>query len=805
MSESQDFSHFSMVDLFYMEVKNQVATLNTCLLALETKPDATEELTSLMRATHSIKGAARIVQVETAIMIAHGMEDFFVAVQAGTLSLTASHIDTLLQGADLLLYIAEFLTAHPHQSISEQDERVQIVMAALTTILHTASANSALDATVPVYSTHTAEAQLPDWMAPVPMQMLEISTPDHTAVPDLVSKRDLAPVVSAIPTDATAITTTPQKVELSADRAVRVSVENLNRLMGLAGESLVEANWLQPFANSLLKLKARQSELASLLEKLQDTLPYQTLNQQTNEQLRTARQKANECRQMLSDRQTELELFSRRSANLADRLYQEVIASHMRPFGDSGQGFPRMVRDLARQLGKQIKFEIVGKSTTVDRDILERLEAPLTHILRNAIDHGIESPQERLAVGKPVQGNIRIEAMHRAGMLSIAISDDGRGINLEFLRQTIVAKQLTTAEMAARLTEAELMDFLFLPGFSTASTVTEVSGRGVGLDIAHSMVREVGGTIRAVSYPDRGMTFYLQLPLTLSVLRALLVEISGEPYALPLTRIDQVVMLPQTAVCVSENRPYVTLNDQPVGLVLAQQVLELSQSHASSDSLPTIVISETVSSGVVSSHRSNRYGLVVDQFLGERSLVVRPLDHRLGKVPNISAAALMEDGSPVLIVDVEDLVRSIDKLLASGQLSQVNQSTNGTTVRNRKRILVVDDSITVREMERKLLQNKGYDVEVAVNGMDGWNAVRSGQYNLVITDIDMPRMNGIELVNHIKTNANLKSLPVIIVSYKDREEDRIHGLEAGANYYLTKSSFHDDTLVEAVIDLIGEA
>jgi two-component system sensor histidine kinase and response regulator WspE len=217
------------------------------------------------------------------------------------------------------------------------------------------------------------------------------------------------------------------------------------------------------------------------------------------------------------------------------------------------------------------------------------------------------------------------------------------------------------------------------------------------------------------------------------------------------------------------------------------------------------VISETGSNGAITAQQTNRYGLVVDQFLGERNLVVRPLDHRLGKVPNISAAALMEDGSPVLIVDTEDLVRSIDKLLASGQLSQVNQSTNGHATKTHKRILVVDDSITVREMERKLLQNKGYDVEVAVNGMDGWNAVRSGHYDLVITDIDMPRMNGIELVNQIKTNTNLKSLPVIIVSYKDREEDRIHGLEAGANYYLTKSSFHDDSLVEAVIDLIGEA
>lgn len=804
MSGQQDFSHLSMLDLFYMEVKNQVATLNHCLLALENNPDTSEALTALMRAAHSIKGAARIVEIDAAIALAHVMEDCFVAAQTGDLSLTANHIDVLLQGSDLLLYLAETLIANPQEPISKQDDRVQGLLTALSAILNPDSDRAAAVPLVSVASGRVAVAAQPEF----PLFDLDVSTATPAAevvmtpTTVLVEARPEPPPIRQQPTKASADLTTQPGADPTADRVVRVSVDNLNRLMGLAGESLVEANWLQPFADSLLKLKACQAEMAGALEKLQESVADPALSQRTEEHVKTARQKASECRQILSDRQTELELFSRRSANLADRLYQEVIASHMRPFGDGGQGFPRMVRDLARQLEKQVKFELVGKATAVDRDILERLEAPLTHLLRNAIDHGIESPAERLAKGKPVQGTIRIEAVHRAGMLSITVSDDGRGINLDVLRQEIVAKQLTTADMATQLTETELLDFLFLPGFSTAETVTEVSGRGVGLDVAHNVVRGVGGTLRVVSQPGKGTAFHLQLPLTLSVIRTLLVEIAGEPYAVPLTRIEQVVMLPETAVSVSENRPYFTLNQQPIGLVFAHQVLEVTPSQVRPATLPTIVISNA-GSGSTAAHDVSRYGLVVDRFLGERSLVVRPLDPRLGKVPNISAAALMEDGAPVLLVDVEDLVRSIDKLLASGQLKQVN-ATNGAVAKQRKRVLVVDDSITVREMERKLLENKGYEVEVAVNGMDGWNAVRSGQYDLVVTDIDMPRMNGIELVNQIKTNANLKSLPVIIVSYKDREEDRIRGLDAGANYYLTKSSFHDDTLLRAVIDLIGE-
>lgn len=317
----------------------------------------------------------------------------------------------------------------------------------------------------------------------------------------------------------------------------------------------------------------------------------------------------------------------------------------------------------------------------------------------------------------------------------------------------------------------------------------------MGLDIAHSTVREVGGTLRAVSVLGRGMTFYLQLPLTLSVIRTLLVEIAGEPYAFGLTRIEQVLILSKSKIAVSENRPFFVMNNQPVELIMASQVLELASPAVNIESLSVIVISD----------RLNRYGLVVDRFLGECSLVVRPLDPRLGKVPNISASALMDDGSPVLIVDVEDLVRSIAKVFSSGQLSQVNQSAHQAVTKTYKRVLVVDDSITVREMERKLLENNGYKAEVAVNGIDGWNAIRSGDYDLVVTDIDMPRMNGFELTSQIKTHAKLKQIPVIIVSYKDREEDRLRGLEAGADYYLTKSSFHDDTLLKAVIDLIGEA
>ncbi|MBD2299653.1 hybrid sensor histidine kinase/response regulator [Nostoc sp. FACHB-190] len=737
MSENADLSQLSLFDLFKMEVTTQVVVLNNCLLALETNPDPKSELAALMRAAHCIKGAARIVQLEPAVTLAHVMEDCFSAAQVGKVNLTADDIDVLLQGVDMLQNIATNAELQPGNQ-----PQIQALVKAIANI------------------STTVNIPAQDIIQPPPP--LEVRQPEALVSPQ--------------------------------NQTVRVSTDNLSRLMGLAGETIVSSKWLESFSESFVQVRTNQIELLKLIVKLQELFSDRTLDQHIQEHLSTVHQKTSECTRLISDRHTELESFAQRSENLAHRWYRELITTRMCPFSEGWQGFPRMVRDLARQLGKRVNLEIKGQHTLVDRDILERLEACLTQILRNAVDHGIESPPERIAQGKSEAGTITIEVVHRAGMLFITISDDGRGIDLEFLRQEVVKKQLVNADMAMQLTEAELMEFLLLPGFSTTQTITEISGRGVGLDIVHNTVREVGGTVRAVSQPGTGMSFYLQLPLTLSIVRTLLVEIAEEPYAFGLTRIDQVLMLSPSEIALSENRPFFWLNHQPVELISARQVFELPLTAENPELLAVVVISD----------RLHHYGLVVDRFIGEYTLVVRPLDSRLGKIPNISAAALMDNGNPVLIIDVEDLVRSMTKVVASGQLSQVNQSTQQTLSKTHKRILVVDDSITVREMERKLLENHHYQVDVAVNGMDGWNALRTSDYDLVITDIDMPRMNGFELTSQIKTHPQLKNIPVIIVSYKDRQEDRIQGLEAGADYYLTKSSFHDDTLLQAVIDLIGQ-
>ena len=743
MSEkaSSELRDFSLLDLFRTEVETQAAVMTKGLIALERDPTATHRLEELMRGAHSLKGAARIVDRESAVRIAHSMEDCFVAAQRNKTGLPPQRIDQLLRGVDLLTRVANL--SGSEIEIGEAEDQAEI------------------DAFIDSLSAPAAE-----------------DPPTEASPPD-VPKQNFA----------------PPKVAESSVRTLRVAAETLNRLFGLAGESLVASRWVDGFAADLLRLKRLQNDLIRLVGSIRQSLAEASLSERAQGQLAELQNNADACQQTLVARLEELELFDRRFINLSKRLYQEVLDCRMRPFSDRVQGFPRMLRDVARSLGKDAKFEIVGESTPVDRDILERVESPLAHLLRNAIDHGIESPGDRRRAGKPKEGTIRLEARHATGMLLIEVTDDGRGIDPENIRRAIVQKKLATTEVAEKLAEAELLEFLFLPGFTMKETVTEISGRGVGLDVVQTMIKEVGGSVRVSSQLGQGTHFQLHLPLTLSVLRTLLVEIAGEPYAFPLARIATALKVAKIKIESIEGREHFTFGEQQIGLVTAHQVLGLEKSYSSDGDLSVIVLGD----------KNTRYGVVVDRFLGKHELVVRALDPRLGKVKDISAAALMPDQSPVLIIDVEDLTRSIENVVTGGRLAHVSQGIAAGAAKTRKRVLVVDDSLTVRELERKLIDSKGYQVEVAVDGMDGWNAVRTGQYDLVVTDVDMPRLDGIELVTLIKKDPRLNSLPVMIVSYKDREEDRRRGLEAGADYYLTKGSFHDATLLRAVTDLIGEA
>jgi len=754
---SDDLSGFSMMDLFRAEVETHAVALEEGLVALDADPGDVSVIEPLMRAAHSLKGAARIVGLDGAVGLAHAMEDLFVAAQEGKLVLTSGAIDTLLEGTDLLRKVGDVKDGEADAFFAAEKATFDGVIDRLR------KAEKGEAAEAPAEPEGEAAAPAPEPEPPAP-----------PAPPSPTPARKIGGQVSAM----------------------RVDPEVFTRLLSYAGESVVQARQLAEHTDSLDALRRAVERLSTNLVQARTRLEREGVEIPDPDPFDVIRLEAENTQALIVQRMEAFDEAARHGADLAGRMYREVLTSRMRPFAEGVGAFPRMMRDLARDLEKKVRFEIVGRAVPVDRDILDRLEAPLNHMLRNAVDHGIETTEVRKAAGKDPIGHVRLEARHRAGMLEVRVEDDGGGIDIDSLRKRVVDRDMITPEIAKDLSEAELLEFPFLPGFSTAEAVTEISGRGVGLDVVHTMVREAGGTVRAERREVGGLRFILVLPITRSVIRVAVLEIGGEPFAFPLTQIEALVRVEAEDVSSIENRQSFEYDGRVVGLVPAADVLGLNVKRKPTDTLYVVI----VRSG------GNEYGLAVDRYVGEQSLVVRTLDPRLGQVANVSAVALDPDGNPLIIVDVQDLVRSVDMLLHEGRLRTIRATSRLHTGarRPRKRILVVDDSITVREVERKLLANRGYDVDVCVDGADGWNAVRAQDYDLVVSDVDMPRMNGIELVRRIREDARLRALPIMIVSYKESEEDRMRGLEAGANAYLTKSSFHDETLVREVVDLIGE-
>jgi two-component system sensor histidine kinase and response regulator WspE len=780
-----------LMELFREEMGAHSAVLTDGLLTLERDGGSRERIEPLMRAAHSIKGAARVVDLLPAVHIAHEMEDVLVAAGEGRVKLDAAMVDILLAALDWMVGMSavadEALADWMEQHAAEAEEWVARVGVCLGKTPQNPAAEPGSEEKAELVS-----APLPADTDPV-LASTPVAASVSVADPVVEASSDPAPSApsadessapAAEPAQASAKKASPPANEPaeSTDAPVRITAETLSQMLAFAADMLLEARRIEGLARDLQSLKRLQRRLLATV---------QSCGGDPESSQAQVREGLAELGSAVDHHDGQLADVASRTNFLSERLHNLALRGRMRPFSDGVQGFPRLVRDVARQLGKQVDFEILGQSTLVDRDILSRLDAPLNHLLRNALDHGLETPEARLAHGKQATGKLRLEARHRSGRLLVSISDDGHGIDADSLRAKIINKGLITAEMAERLTTSELYDFLFLPGLSTRDTVSEISGRGVGLDVVQTMVHACGGSLQVSSERGAGTRFELQLPVTRSVIRTLRVEVAGQGYALPLARIDRAERRDATQLESLNGNYYFATEQGNVALISARRLLGIEDAPMPATQLSLVLISS----------EGRQYALEVDALHGECDLVVRPLDRRLGKVPNLSSVALDEHGQPVLIMDVDDLVRSSDRL--SGQSQLTRRRPVHAVKRRTRRLLVVDDSITVREVERKLLENGGYDVDVAVDGMDGWNQLTLNAYDLVVTDVDMPRMNGIELVTRIKADPKLSGLPVIIVSYKDREEDRLRGMQAGADYYLTKSSFHDKGLIQAVRDLIG--
>lgn len=510
---------------------------------------------------------------------------------------------------------------------------------------------------------------------------------------------------------------------------------------------------------------------------------------------------------MIRERKT----YNLRFATAADELRQNMLGIRMLPLETIFGRFARPIRDLAYERGKEVKLVIAGGSIEVDKRILEQIADPLIHLLRNSVDHGLEFPSQRQTAGKPVEGTLKLTASQKGNRVLIEISDDGRGIDPEELRRAAISKGFISQAAAAALTDEAAFELIYRNGFSTRQNADDISGRGVGLDLVQHHVKRLNGRISIKTTIGQGTTFQIEIPLTLSTIDALIVGISGQLFALPSTMIAGTFRGPRTEMQTIENHPVMRIRGQLMPVVSLADLLQLlpeetSEINAYSNYNRSFMHGVLVGAGAGGPGQARRFiCFEVDTFIDEREVVVKGMGTFLENTPNVAGVTVLGADSLAVILDTFSLVQAVRQGSSVTFGGSVNRGNAASIMAQRRyhTILVVDDSLATRELERSILETAGYRVDTARDGLEALKACRERRPDLVLTDVEMPNMDGFRLSLAIRQDDRLNDLPVIIVSSRDSDEDRRKGLDAGAQAYIVKSQFEQNKLLDTISLLLS--
>jgi two-component system chemotaxis sensor kinase CheA len=483
-----------------------------------------------------------------------------------------------------------------------------------------------------------------------------------------------------------------------------------------------------------------------------------------------------------------LEADTRRMAQVTGDLQDDVRMSRMLPIATVFEAFPRMVRDLARDRGREVELTLRGGDTEVDRSVLEQVKDPITHLLRNCVDHGVEPAELRLAAGKPRAATIALSARQRGDVLIIEVADDGAGIDVEGIRAAATRKGLIPAGRVEELSEREAISMVFRSGFSTSPIITDLSGRGVGLDVVGEAVARLRGSVEVETRSGEGTTFTLSLPLSVSTVSCLLMEVGGEVFALPARAVERVLRVSGDDVERAQGREAIRIGDEPVVLARLADVLGLGPAARALEPgrrQPVVVI-ET---------GERRVAFLVDRTAQMQEVVVKTLPEPLYRVRHLAGATIQGSGRGALILNAAELVASVDRATWTSIAGSADERPSPT-------ILVVEDAITTRTLERNILEAAGYRVQVAADGAEAWALLESQRCDLVVSDVEMPHMDGFELTAKVRGDQRLRDLPMVLVTSRESREDRERGIQVGADAYIVKGGFDQESLLETIRRLV---
>jgi len=746
-----------------------------------TDPDKQRELLDdLFRSAHSLKGAAGVVKLTPIQTVCHALEDELESIRSGNRSFTSQTATQLLEAVDAIRDAADRL------KVGEDLEDALIVT--LANRIEAANVNKELSAQKPTNLAKDPAAKTKKQSPKKP--------PGESAKPDSVELREEKPSKSK-PAKEARKEKASSAASLSEHASIRVPAQKLDALLSHSGELLVARNRLEFRAEDAADARQLAVELKTLWQKSEQSIrnhmpqsadgerisgPANSLMEQTSNHLSTLTSR-------LESLAGAMETDNRFLKQTCELLEAEVMHVRMLPFSDACGGLQRAVRDIATSTDKKITLKLEGGDVEVDRSVLEGLKDPLLHLVRNAADHGVESPKRREAAGKPALATITVSAALRGGQVEVLVRDDGGGLDLERIRDIARSRELEIPD-----DPREQARLIFAAGFSTAKLITDISGRGVGLDVVQSQVESLHGSVDVSFVRGKGTCFTLTVPLTLTTIRSMLVKASGHTFAIPTTAIDRLERFSIEDLRSSGGREVLLLGEAPVPVVSLAATLGLPFKG-------WIAGKATKGLAIVMHVGDQRVAMVVDDVQTEQEVLVKSLGSRVRRLRHFSGCTVLADGQVALVVSA-NVIRSalgFRHAHASPTKSSIPAKPKSHGI---KTLLLAEDADTTRALLKNILETAGYAVTTAVDGQAAWEMMQDKPFDILVTDVDMPRMDGFELTKNVRGQEQWINLPVVLVTARGSNADKHRGVQVGANAYIVKGSFEQQVLLDTIAQLV---
>jgi two-component system chemotaxis sensor kinase CheA len=729
-------------ELFQIESAEHIQRLEKGFLRLEKEPGNGAVLEETFREAHSLKGSARMLGVDDVEKIAHRMEDILGGAHKGTVPLSSAAILSLLKGLDAIRSLV-------NEAVTGQPSGVRA--SAILEQLRISSESGARSSGIEKYNSKLQN----------PKSKIEESA-------------------------AQSIETKGSEIKDFRIDTIRADTKKLDELMTQTGELSV----------TRLRIAQRLTDIEDVVMLWEDLsrniAELGMRNADFNSALRIPHSAFEKFGVLLNTFKRAVYEDSSRLDLITAELEDSISKIRLLPLSTIFNLFERMVRDMAKEKAKEVQLIIEGGETSADKRIIEEMKDPLMHIVRNAVDHGIEAPGEREHKNKPRTGTITLKAYQTSSHVVIEVSDDGQGLDVEEIKKAALKRKLFSEDEISAMSPSQIYSLIFVSGVSTSTFVSDVSGRGVGLDVVRANVERLKGTIHIESSHDRGCTIRIQLPLTLATSRVMIVSVNNLNYAIPLEYIQTTCRIYRKDVFTIEGRKTIVFDKMPVPVAYLSDILELRYpGFVSRNPKPEVLRCIILSIG------DDKLGLFVDELLDEQEIVLKPYSKILKRVSNSSGSTTLGTGEVCMVLNPHDLLKSARRTEAPSSEEKPKEEAEV-----RKSILVAEDSITVRTQMKRILEGAGYEVIVAVDGLDAYNKLGGRPFDALVTDILMPNMNGLALTEKIRQDKKYKEMPVVLVTSLASEDDRKKGIEAGANAYITKPSFDQKVLLDTIRRLI---